>query len=231
MARTERPRPIRDENPHQGASVTLGRPDLQGGESTSPTNEREQSITRGTDLRESEGSERSRVQPRGYGLPGASSPFSLFRRLTDDMERMFDEVGFGRRNVLAPPLSMLERSLLPVRSGGGTQFWSPQLEVRRRGDEIIVRADLPGISKEDVSVDLGDGMLTISGERSEERTDEDGGYFSTERSYGSFHRTVLLPEGVDAESCAASFRDGVLEVRVKAPQEAPRNARRIEVKG
>ncbi|MGQ0765633.1 MAG: Hsp20/alpha crystallin family protein [Gemmatimonadota bacterium] len=231
MSRTETPRPIKDENPRQGASGALGRESPGAEESAGNTGDREQSISRESDLQQAKSNKRNREQPADYTWPVSRSPFSLFRRLTDDMERMFDDVGFGRRTPLAPPLNMLERSVLPRRGASGTQFWSPHLEVRRRGDDIIVRADLPGIRKEDVSVDLDDGMLTISGERSDERTDEDDGYFSTERGYGSFHRTVLLPDGVEADSCDASFKDGVLEVKVRAPKEAPRTTKRIAVKG
>ena len=157
---------------------------------------------------------------RGEGL-AALSPFSFMRRFTEDMDRLFDDFGFGR-GWLAPSLGEFSPSGL---SELGRAVWSPQIEVFRRGDELVVRADLPGIRKEDVHVDVQQDQLVIQGERSwEEEGDREGG-FRTERYYGSFHRVVPLPQGVNAEQARATYRDGVLEVTMPAPQERSRGRR------
>ena len=117
----------------------------------------------------------------------------------------------------------------PMRSGTRDRgMWTPQVETFRRGDKLVVRADLPGLSKDDIKVELDDNALVISGERSDEHEDNREGYYVTERSYGQFYRAVPLPEGVSGDQCEATFKDGVLEVTLKAPKggtesEADRN--------
>ena len=114
-----------------------------------------------------------------------------------------------------------------TRGGGGV--WSPQLEVFQRGQEIVVRADLPGLNKDNVRVDVEDDVLTISGERREENEENREGFFRSERSYGQFYRSIPLPENVDPSSIKASFNDGVLEVTIPAPREAQRRSTRIDI--
>ena len=105
----------------------------------------------------------------------------------------------------------------------------PQVEVLQRGNDLVVRADLPGLRREDVHVHLEDGLLTVSGERRFESTEEEDGVYHSERSYGRFSRSIPLPDGVDADACQAKFTDGVLEVRVPLPVQQSRS-RRIEVR-
>jgi len=107
--------------------------------------------------------------------------------------------------------------------------WMPQVEVLQRGNDLVVRADLPGLRREDVHVHLDDGLLTVSGERRYESAEEEDGVYHSERSYGRFSRSIPLPEGVDADACEAKFNDGVLEVRVPIPAQESRS-RRIEVR-
>ena len=107
--------------------------------------------------------------------------------------------------------------------------WSPEIETFQRGDEFVVRADLPGIEKKDVTVDVQDDALVIQGERSNEHKEEREGYYATERSYGRFYRVIPLPDGAITDSVKASFRNGVLEVVTKAPPREISRGRRIEI--
>ena len=110
-------------------------------------------------------------------------------------------------------------------------LWSPQVEIFERGNNLVVRADLPGLSRENVDVELDDDALIIRGERQSDVEDEDEGFYRSERSYGSFYRAIPLPEGIDASACNATFRDGVLEVTLPKPAQQPSRSRRIDVRG
>jgi HSP20 family protein len=180
-----------------------------------------------------------RVASGGLAPFGAiGNPFALMYQLQSEMDRLFEDFGFGRSllsPVAAPPRT--------TRTGGGTgmtrqgmgqgagqALWSPQLDVFRRGDELVVRADLPGLAKDDVTVDLEEGVLTIRGERRQDAQEDREGYYWSERSYGGFERSIALPEGIDESQAKASFRDGVLEVTLPAPKPEERRARRIEIR-
>jgi HSP20 family protein len=95
--------------------------------------------------------------------------------------------------------------------------WAPAIDLVETDDHFVLRADLPGLEEKDVTVRVGDSVLTISGER--RFGHEDHGYHRVERGFGSFSRALTLPEGVDADAIQASFDRGVLEVRVPKPQE------------
>jgi len=92
----------------------------------------------------------------------------------------------------------------------------------------VIRADLPGLSKDDVNVEMNDDAITISGERRNENEEQREGYYRSERSYGSFYRQIPLPEGVNPKDAQATFRDGVLEITLKAPQ-LKSQKRRLEI--
>jgi HSP20 family molecular chaperone IbpA len=117
----------------------------------------------------------------------------------------------------------------PARGAAGSSGWRPQVEAFQRGDEFVVRADLPGLEKKDVSVEVQDDALVITGERTDERQQEERGYYSTERRYGQFCRVVPLPDGAIADSVTASFKNGVLEVVTKAPPHEVSRGRRVEI--
>ena len=136
-------------------------------------------------------------------------------------------------SIWADPFSVFERQLRPWggTSGRGSALWSPQIETFQRGDQFVVRADLPGMKKENVNVELTDDSLTIEGERRDEREEDREGFYRSERSYGSFCRVVQLPEGAIAESAKATFRDGVLEVTLQAPPREVSRKRRLEIAG
>jgi HSP20 family protein len=99
----------------------------------------------------------------------------------------------------------------------------------QRGNELVVRADLPGVKPDDVTVEIGDDTITISGERQQEHKQESGGVYRFERTYGSFFREIPLPEGALVDRAKASFKDGVLEVTVPAPPEQVSRGRRLEI--
>jgi len=152
--------------------------------------------------------------------------------MAEDMDRLFEDFGFELPGFAVSP--MLSTGLSPQRAGSSTTLqrtgWMPQIETFRRGDKLVLRADLPGLRKEDVSVEIEDGILTISGERSAEDVEDRDGYYHSERSYGQFQRSLALPEGVTGESCDATFKDGVLEVTLPVPKQAERSARKVQIK-
>ena len=96
--------------------------------------------------------------------------------------------------------------------------WSPQVEVTERDGQLVVRADLPGLNKDDVQVELRDEAIIIRGQRKQEREEKREGYYRSERSYGSFYRQIPLPKGIDTEKATANFNNGVLEVTMPVAQ-------------
>jgi HSP20 family protein len=106
--------------------------------------------------------------------------------------------------------------------------WMPQIEVLQNNGQFKVRADLPGVTKDDVRVEITDNFLTISGERKEEKEEKREGFYRSERNYGSFYRQIPLPEGAMTENAAATFNNGVLEITVPAPKVAT-PTRKLEI--
>jgi HSP20 family protein len=104
-------------------------------------------------------------------------------------------------------------------SGVTTRRWLPATDLIESETHYVLRADLPGVSEDDISIELDHDVLTISGERKAETREEKGGYARVERVSGSFRRSVRLPEGVDAEAITAGFDNGVLEVSVPKPEQ------------
>ena len=150
-------------------------------------------------------------------------PFSMMRQLSRDMDRLFDSffgTGFGSSSWGAGGREALDAPTL----------WSPRIDVQRRDDALVLKADLPGVSKEDLKIDIDDNTLVISGQRQEEHEEggKDEGYQLYERSYGSFYREVPLPQDVNPDDIQAEMRDGVLKVTVPLPQSARR--RRIQIR-
>jgi HSP20 family protein len=108
-----------------------------------------------------------------------------------------------------------------------SQRWAPPMDLVEAEDHFLLKADLPGLGDEDVTIEVQDGTLTISGERKSEHETREKGWYRLERSFGRFSRSLTLPEGVDADKIEASFDKGVLEVRIPKPEE--RKPRRIEI--
>ncbi len=112
-------------------------------------------------------------------------------------------------------------------SGDSPRRWIPAMDLVEEDDHFVLRADLPGIQESDVNVEFQDNVLTLSGERKSEHEERKGGYYRLERASGGFSRSLTLPEGVDPEGIKASFKSGVLEVRVPKPEE--RKPRRVAI--
>src|SRR5437773_2480162 len=132
-----------------------------------------------------------------YQMPELSnwSPVDRLSTLRDEMNRLFD---FS----------------WPSRDSGLFSGWSPALDVFDDKDSFVVKAELPGMKKEDINLSLHDGVLTISGERKFERENKEGETFRSERYFGKFQRSVTLPAAVDANKVKASYKDGVLSVEL-----------------
>jgi HSP20 family protein len=105
--------------------------------------------------------------------------------------------------------------------------WVPPVDLVEAEDHFVLKADLPGLSEGDVNIEVQDGTLTISGERKAEHEQREKGFYRIERAFGSFHRSLSLPDGVDPDRIQASFSHGVLEVRIPKPEE--RKPRRIAI--
>jgi HSP20 family protein len=112
-------------------------------------------------------------------------------------------------------------------SGPALQRWVPPMDLVESGDQFVLRADLPGMSEEDIQIELEDGTLTVSGERKAEHEQREEGFHRVERSFGTFARSLTLPKGIDGDAVSASFDRGVLEIRIPKPEE--RKPRRISI--
>ena len=126
----------------------------------------------------------------------------------------------------------LLESLGVVGSEGGSQrggSWFPAMDVREDGEQIVVEMELAGVRQDDVDIEIENGALTVSGQRQQEQRDESGRRIRVERRFGSFTRTLPLPQGTDEESIQAEMRDGVLELRI--PKPAQPQPRRVEIRG
>ena len=163
------------------------------------------------------------------------------REGTGDMSR-WNTDSYGPFAWMRQMQDQLDRAVSGLWSGGGTPSswaadttfspsdWSPAIDVFQRGADVVIRADVPGLSKDDITVDIADDQLTIRGERRYDHEEERDGVFRSERHYGSFCRVVPLPQGAIADSAKATFNNGVLEIVVQAPSFDVRRGRRIEIK-
>lgn len=127
--------------------------------------------------------------------------------------------------------SLLPREWLGRFGLQATTEWSPRCDVTERENEWVVHAELPGVEAKDMDVRVANGVLTIRGEKRSERTEEEKGRRYSERFFGSFERSLAVPENVDVDRIEASLKDGVLEVRL--PKRAPSAAdegKRIEIR-
>jgi len=162
---------------------------------------------------------RTDLAPTGLSAWAATNPFGLMRRLSEDMDQLFGQLVGGSGTLLSP-----QALVRP-----DTQ-WIPQIEISERDGNLVIQTDLPGIAAADVTVEVDDDVLTISGERRDEREVQDGGVRRTERRYGRFARSIVLPEGAKPQEILAAFRDGVLEITV--PVSPPQSQRRkVDIQG
>ena len=105
--------------------------------------------------------------------------------------------------------------------------WVPPMDLVEADDHFVLKADLPGLGEGDVNIEVQDGSLTISGERRAEHEEQERGWYRIERAFGSFNRSLSLPDGVDPDAIEATFSQGVLELRIPKPEQ--RKPRRIEI--
>jgi HSP20 family protein len=110
-----------------------------------------------------------------------------------------------------------------------SQRWAPAMDLVEAEDQFVLKADLPGLSEDDVKIEVQDNVLTVSGERKTEHERKERGFYRLERSFGRFSRSLTLPEGVNAEGIKASFDKGVLEVSIPKPEE--RKPHRVTIGG
>jgi HSP20 family protein len=147
-------------------------------------------------------------EPMGWNV----SPFALMRRFSDELERTF---GLGSGGALAFP-----------RLGEG---WAPSVEVEQTNGMLKVKADLPGMKKEDIKVEATSEGLVIQGERRDQHEEKKEGYYRSERSYGKFYRMLPLPEGAELDKAKADYVNGVLEVAVPVPPAKKQEKRQIPI--
>jgi HSP20 family protein len=140
----------------------------------------------------------------------AASPFSVMRRFAEEMDRAFS--GWG-----------------PDAGSEGRGLWSPEVDITERDGKMVVTADLPGLKKDDVKVEVMENSLIIQGERRQEHEESDRGYRRSERRYGSFYRSIPLPEGAQTDQARAEFKDGVLEVSMPVPTSQQRRGRQVPI--
>jgi HSP20 family protein len=145
-------------------------------------------------------------------------PFGSMDRWVEDLDRMFENLGWGRG--FSP--SFIRKEVREL-------SWMPAVEVLAKSGEFVVRAELPGLSKDDINVEVEEDALIIRGERKHEKEEKDEHFYRSERSYGSFSRVVPLPEGAKTDSVKASFKNGVLEITMPAPAAPEKRARRVVI--
>ncbi len=129
-------------------------------------------------------------------------PIRELDSLQGDMNRLFDRFFEGRT-----PSATSRR-------------WIPAMDLVETDDHLVLRGDLPGMTEDDIEIEIKDGVLTVSGERKSESEEKEEGYHRVERAFGSFSRSLTLPQGVDADKVEAHFDKGVLEVKIPKPAEA-----------
>jgi HSP20 family protein len=160
---------------------------------------------------------------------GPGHPSRVLDLFAEDMQRIFDNFGLGRSSF-APRIG---RSWLTSRGRGASatdwDVWTPDIDVFQRNHELIVRADLPGLRREDIQVDVTDDAITIHGERHHETEQERRDVYRSERGHGSFSRVIPLPEGSMTDQAKATFKDGVLEITMPAPPEQVTRGRKLEI--
>jgi len=154
---------------------------------------------------------------------------ATFTPFMSSLPREADELGGRMRRFFQEPLSRLlaepfGAELMPQALG-----WYPSVEISETPEEYVVTAELPGLRKGDVQVEFEDGVLTISGEKQEEKKEEGRRFHLWERSYGAFQRSFSMPTTVNQDKIGAEMTDGVLKIRLPKTAEAKAHGRRIEI--
>lgn len=165
-----------------------------------------------------------KVKRAEKNLPSKVETTSLFQDMEKrlmDMEKRFEDVF---------PEKWLQPSKWEFpdwKSLSSVEFRTPKVDIVDRDEDILVRADIPGVKKENLDITLTDNTITIEGSTSEEKKEEDGDYYRSETMKGSFSRTMSLPNGVNGGKAKSTFKDGVLEVVVPKLEKAKRHSVKI----
>jgi HSP20 family protein len=170
--------------------------------------------------------ENQAVEPRRQGQISRTEPwptfgpFSMMRRFSNEMDRMFDRMfeGFG--------FPTKER----FSSWTTSETFSPTIDAFERDGKFVITADLPGLTKDDVKVDVTEDAVLLEGERKYQHEEREEGVYRSERGYGHFRRQIPLPEGVKSDTATANFKNGVLEITMEAPK-LTKSRRRIQIQG
>ena len=132
------------------------------------------------------------------------NPWREMGTFSDSVNRLFDGTLF--------PASWLSED-------SGLRNWRPVVDIFDNDEKIVIKAELPGVDKKDIHVDVKDGILTLSGERSYENEVKEENYHRKERAFGKFHRSFALPDGLNSDKIDADYKDGVLKVEIPKPEE------------
>ena len=173
---------------------------------------------------------KTQAKPEGKSTavaPRATSLWQPFESLRQEMDRVFEDFtrGFGRF-----PMARSLFDVEPVmRYESAARLSAPAVDVVEKENEFRITAELPGLDEKDIEVSVADDILTIRGQKKEEREEKDENYHLSERRYGSFQRTFQLPSGIDAEKIAANFQKGVLTVSLPKTPEAQKKEKKIAI--
>lgn len=159
----------------------------------------------------------------GFGI------LSPMHQLSEEMDRLFE--GFGGLWPEYRRPGLLRRMFHRAPEATLMGPWAPRVELLHRDGEIVIHADLPGMTKDDVKVEVTEDAVTIQGERKAEKKEEGKGFHYNEVRYGKFYRSLPLPEGVDPSKAKAEFHNGVLEVSMPGPKQPEKKTHQIEIKG
>ncbi|MGD9971569.1 MAG: Hsp20/alpha crystallin family protein [Desulfatirhabdiaceae bacterium] len=140
-------------------------------------------------------------------------PYGAVATLQDSINRLFNDA-FTRS---------------PADEDFALSAWKPLVDIFDREDAIIIHAELPGVSKENVSIELKENILTLKGERTESREIKEDKYYRKERTFGSFHRAFTLPTAISPEKIKATFKDGILEIEIPKPEEQKPKQIKIDI--
>jgi HSP20 family protein len=195
--------------------------DAKAKQSEAPTNTLQQQPEQQQADRQSQGLQGSAMPARQQQSAVARysrHPFAMMEQLMRDMDEVFDSFFQA-----APLRQRRAEQRLP-------NLWMPDVDMHEDGNQLKVCVDLPGIAKENVKIDVDEGALVIQGERREERSEgaEQQGFRRSERRYGSFYRTIPLPDNVDTEKAEANMKEGVLTITF--PLSRAKQGRRLEIK-
>jgi HSP20 family protein len=158
----------------------------------------------------------------------ASRPRDVFAAMRDEMDRMFER--FESDWPRWPRLGAWPQWPSPLLRATGAVLVVPDLDVRENAKSIVIEAELPGVEEKDVSITLANGLLTIKGEKKDQREEKDETHYFSERSFGAFERCLQLPDTIDETKIDATFSKGVLKITAAKKPEAVKAERKIEVR-